>query len=481
MSSNAEPSQGVKIFTGEDEDVKEYKRWKTWVRNKLLTLEEKVAKKARGAYVYTLLGGKALETIEHLEASEYQKEGGEDVIFRLLDARFPEKDSTDEMAETLTAVFNLRANEGETLKTWVSRATEQFDKCQRKVNVNFPEEARGWLILNRAGLTDEQRAVVVSRSLGVLKREEISKALRSCYPDFVVPKKKAFGVSIVDEQATEEDFPTGSEGDDFADVEQFLAEHGSGSNVNEEEIYEEDDMREVLAVSWKEKRQELSRLQKNRRFGQAAETKRAFRIEVEELKKKTRCKKCGKIGHWQRECRSKGNAGMQGGSKPSFGGKPSVAPTNKPGDSGAALVEVEDQFVAYVEHQEHVVAFAGSELSLLQRMRSHVQSKKQLVEDECTSDEEDRELEESNPVHETMLVSSPGFGVLDSGCGRSIIGEETLKEFQHLWQEHQMTCPSLIEEINHFRYGNGQRETSTKVVAAPVFLGGRKGVIRAAV
>ena len=31
---------------------------------------------------------------------------------------------------------------------------------------------------------------------------------------------------------------------------------------------------------------------------------------------------------------------------------------------------------------------------------------------------------------ETLLVSSPGFGVLDSGCGRSIIGIKTFEQFQ---------------------------------------------------
>lgn len=134
---------------------------------------------ARGACVYTLLSGKALECVEHLEPSSYQKAGGEKVLFDLLDQRFPQRDQSDEMSEVLTEVFQLKAQEGESLKAWVSRATELFYRVQRKVNVSFPEEARGWLILHRAGLTEEQKAVVLSRSLGVLKREEIGKAMRS--------------------------------------------------------------------------------------------------------------------------------------------------------------------------------------------------------------------------------------------------------------------------------------------------------------
>jgi hypothetical protein len=45
-------------------------------------------------------------------------------------------------------------------------------------------------------LTDEQRAVVVSRSRGDLKRESIASALRSCYPDLVIRKR---GVAYVEE------------------------------------------------------------------------------------------------------------------------------------------------------------------------------------------------------------------------------------------------------------------------------------------
>ena len=183
---------GHRVFDGNDEDVKEYRRWKVWVQNKVLTLGDKVAKEARGAYVYTLLAGKALECVEHLDPSEYQREGGDSVLFKLLDARFPQKDNTDEMAETLSAVFALKAHDGETLKAWISRASELFDKCQRKCSVTFPEEARGWLILRRSGLSDEQQAVVLARSLGVLKREEVSKAMRSCYPEFTAPRKRAW-------------------------------------------------------------------------------------------------------------------------------------------------------------------------------------------------------------------------------------------------------------------------------------------------
>lgn len=48
------------------------------------------------------------------------------------------------------------------MKQWTARSSELFERCYRKTSVQFPEEARGWLMLNRSGLSDEQRAVVIS-------------------------------------------------------------------------------------------------------------------------------------------------------------------------------------------------------------------------------------------------------------------------------------------------------------------------------
>ena len=86
-SSSTSDHGGLRFFSGETEDNKEYKRWKNWVLAKMLTLD-KMPKEAKGAYVFTLLSGKALECVEHLDPSAYQKEGGEKVLFDLLDQPF---------------------------------------------------------------------------------------------------------------------------------------------------------------------------------------------------------------------------------------------------------------------------------------------------------------------------------------------------------------------------------------------------------
>ncbi|CAK9095226.1 unnamed protein product [Durusdinium trenchii] len=298
MASSSE-STGMKSFSGDTEDSKEYRRWKVW------------------------------------------------------------KDASDEMSEVLTEVFTLKVAEGESLKAWISCATELFDRCHRKVNVSFPEEARGWMILHRPGLTDEEKAVVLARSLGVLKKEEIGRAMRSCYPDFTVGKLCATAISLVEDTST--------------------------AGLDEGPV---DDMEEEESSAYKKIHQ----------------------------KPMTRASK---------------------------------------GKENAAALVVEEGFIATVSSQH------APWLSL------------QLLRDKLTPS--------PDIGVEQLLVSSPGYGVLDSGCGRSIIGADTLAEFMELWKARDMTIPTPFDEVNHFKYGNGHGETTQRSIRVPVVLGGRSGTIKAAI
>jgi hypothetical protein len=47
MNSSTTDAACTRVFTGDNEDPKEYKRWKVWIQNKSLTLGEKVPESAR--------------------------------------------------------------------------------------------------------------------------------------------------------------------------------------------------------------------------------------------------------------------------------------------------------------------------------------------------------------------------------------------------------------------------------------------------
>ena len=294
-------------------------------------------------------------------------------------------------------------------------------------SVKFPEEARGWILLHKSQLTEEQQAVVLARAQGSLKRQDISVALRSCYPDLILRSKKINAVHLADDHAGDMEPSEGgdeTEPDDFQDVEALLSEHAASNPSGTETAFEETETAEVLAVSWKEKRQELARLQKTRKFAAVKEAKRSCRIEVEELKRRTKCHRCGRVGHWSRECKAKpdGRAPRPGSS------------SSAPSTTGAGMVvQSEHEFVAYVD----------SKLTLVQRAM-------QMFRTPTASP-----LPPPETSQEILLVSSPGHGVIDSGCGRTIIGADTLQMFRRMWESKGVTIPPLQDEVNHFKYGSG--------------------------
>ena len=195
----------------------------------------------------------------------------------------------------------------------------------------------------------------------MLKREEISKAMRSCYPDFAVSRRKA--VALVDDETTGAVPGKESKVGGFDDVELFLADHEITFPADESEFFPEQEVAEVLASTWKEKRAEIAKLQKARRFDQANELPGSFRVEIEELKKKTKCNRCHRVGHWARECRQKRDSSSKPSSSTASQSKPS------PKESGAGYVAQE---ASVPEAQPEFVASVGCQQRLVQRLQQRL-------------------------------------------------------------------------------------------------------------
>ena len=124
----------------------------------------------------------ALESVEHLTLEKLQEESGDRYIWDALNERYPDKQQHDWLAECLREVFQISANEGESMMAWTSRVQEVFSKCKRKVQVDFPTEARGWICLHAAGLTEDQRAIVTAKTQGDMKLDVVMGAMRFLLP-----------------------------------------------------------------------------------------------------------------------------------------------------------------------------------------------------------------------------------------------------------------------------------------------------------
>ncbi|CAE7347138.1 RE1, partial [Symbiodinium microadriaticum] len=445
MASSDE--RGLKRFSGDDADDagKQLRKFRNWAEAKMVTMKD-LSDKQKGPWIYTLLDGRALEAVEHLTLTDLVKEDGAATLWNLLTARFPEKESEDQMGEALGEVFALCAKDGETMQQWSSRVHEVFQKCVRKAKVQFPSAAQGWITLNCAGLSEEQKAIVKAKTQGKLEIEVVTAALRSCFPQYKASANRArrpVNTYLVDPDLAAGPEDTVEETDDFKDVEAFLADHGFNEAKEEAEVFqEEEEAAEALAVTWKERRKEISKLQQKRGFGKSAEqAKRSFRVEIEELKKRTRCNRCHRFGHWAREC--KANLGSREGHATS-----STTSAVSSSTHDAHLAEPEFAFVGAAEVMNADVPDAP----------------KDYAENLGAG-----------------LVSSPGFGVVDSGCGRTLIGRETLSTLSTMLSSRVDKKPEVYESTSVFRFGNGATETSAQAVRIPVGISQKLGLIDAAI
>ena len=144
---------GFKRFSGAGANERDLKLWKTWCLSKMITLST-LTKEVRGPFVYSMLDEDPLTAVEHLEFPEFAMEGGELVIFTILEARYRNKDPIDRASKALFDVFEVSAREGERLGEWSARADSVFHACQRDAEIAFPDMVKGYLCLHRCGLSD---------------------------------------------------------------------------------------------------------------------------------------------------------------------------------------------------------------------------------------------------------------------------------------------------------------------------------------
>ena len=133
---------------------------------------------------------------------------------------------------------------------------------------------KGYLCLHRCGLSDDQRAVVLGRTGGMFEIASIAPTLRSCFPEYQVPKlnRRSHRVfvsemPVEEEEKEEEEIDESASIDDLEDVEKFINEDDESDDTLDEK-----EVREVFATAWKQKRQEISRERRRRWFGKPSKS-----------------------------------------------------------------------------------------------------------------------------------------------------------------------------------------------------------------
>jgi hypothetical protein len=183
-----------KRFSGEGQNpCKDYQRWKRWARAHLRVQRAKnVDPEAFGSILYCLLDATALKAFDRQDPDAWEVEGGEAVIFSILDGRFPEDEAHDKIGEVLDCIYDLRIEKNENTALYCGRIRDAFSAAEAE-GISFPPVARGHTLLRAAKLTPEKKAIILAASRRSYEENDVAAAMRTTYPDCGSPRGRSPG------------------------------------------------------------------------------------------------------------------------------------------------------------------------------------------------------------------------------------------------------------------------------------------------
>jgi hypothetical protein len=426
----------------------DYKVWKRWMKAKIAVETRRgLPREAVGPMVFTLLDGEAEKAVEHLEVNDLEREDGEESIFVALDERFPDREASDRIGDSLESVFGLVIEKGETTQAYTGRARTLFASA-RKEGVDLPPVARGFLLLRGARLGPERRAIVLAASQKQWGFEEIASALRTTYPK-QMPSAHIHAVSADGNSVYPDGVPAPVAAATSQEDPDDVTEAEINALVEDDSPIEEEDAIDILAT-WKETRSAMSKERLQRGF-------RSTRDALNKLEMKNRCFLCKKVGHFSKVCplRRKGQSTTSSAS--SAGTRPhhsvgmvsvEVLMANPDDDEVTETVDINDEDDTWSEIEVLLSSWSRdgdvackviegnatliSKLSNQERFRRLARERREVPhpdfdEDASAPHRDDDDTADCDEC-EICLCHSPGCGAVDTGCGMCLIGSNTLKE-----------------------------------------------------
>ena len=137
------------------------------------------APRGSGPWKHTLLDGQAALALELIDVKDMCTEGGEELVFRELDQRFPDKVAADRMGEAMEETFGLNIMKNETTEALGDQDVCSL-VCSRKV-LTCRQKAQGYIVLRGCRLGSPGRATIMSATRRRWKFEEENTAIRTSF------------------------------------------------------------------------------------------------------------------------------------------------------------------------------------------------------------------------------------------------------------------------------------------------------------
>jgi hypothetical protein len=137
------------------------------------------------------LSGIAWDTCESLaeDTSKLEDDKAFDLLIDLLDSRFRHDKSTELPEAFEEYFFTANRKHKESLFEYISRIRLSTKRIQEH-KIKLPDKVRGWLLLRRAGLSEEQKTLVMSQCGTDLAFDKVASLMQTTFGEKQMPSDK---------------------------------------------------------------------------------------------------------------------------------------------------------------------------------------------------------------------------------------------------------------------------------------------------
>lgn len=280
---------------------------------RLWEFESELDEKKRGVRLLRSLTGVARAAADSLEFEDVATQKGVSNIMSCLKEHFAPHLEASLPRAFEKAIYGQPRHHKENLQEYLIRMERSFYLLSKE-GVSLPDTAIGYVLFRQASLTEGQELRFGAWAEGKFDKKTVISCLRKL--DKVVDVKAKNTSAFIQDAEDDDPYQEDGAGDDgalegdFDAGDQFVyLEDGDLDRV-----FEEPEVQIVLAT-YQEIRKAIQSNQKGRQFyrGSKGKGKGSYgsdflkgkrKVHIEQLKLRTRCARCGTVGHWARECTS---------------------------------------------------------------------------------------------------------------------------------------------------------------------------------